>query len=95
MVEEKMISMDDAEKIAKDYVGRQIGGYQLEGIVIDSTELVEAAGVPIYSVEGKATAIIKEEKKQLLKVIPAEKKEYSFKVQVHAIERTVTGHKLY
>ncbi len=94
MTDEKMISMDDAEKIARDYVERQIS-YPLEGIVIDGTELVEAAGIPIYNVEGKATAIVKPEKKQLLKIIPAEKKVYSFKVQVHAIERNVVGHKLY
>lgn len=94
MEEKKMISMDDAQKIAKDYIGRQIS-YDIESIVVEGTEVTEIVGIPIYPVEGKVTAIIKPEEKTFLKVIPAETEKYSFKVQVHAIDRSVIGHKLY
>ena len=83
MTEEELISLEEAERIAREHAKKRIKEGEIKDVDIESTELEETGeGTSIYMVKGHATYVVK--KGGIFSKEETAKK--YFKAQIHAFQ---------
>lgn len=82
----EIMDLTDAEREAKNFLQSHYG-IEDENIEIESAELIEIAGMPIYKIKGTAVEVVRRG------FFSEEEIVYDFEIKIHALNGRIVGKK--